>query len=264
LFFKILINYILGYVNIDVEGFYIERFMNICISKRVFLWNMNRKKSSIMSVSIGIQDFKNIKEITKKSGCKVKINEKRGLPFIFNRYKKRKIFLIMLLSICAIMYVLSNFIWNIEINGLNAISKEEIYESLGNSGLKIGVKKNSINTKEIVSNIRLEREDIAWLGIDINGTNAKVEIVEATKKPDIIEEDEYCNIIANKKGVITKINALNGTQMVNVRRVSYRRNSFNFRVDGRKIYRKKICAFCRRNRSQSMVYKNHKSATKRN
>lgn len=217
MFFKILINYILGYVNIEIEGFHIERFINICISKRIFLWNINRKKSSVMSVNIGIQDFKNIKEIVKKSGCKVKINEKQGLPFIFNRYKKRKIFLIILLIILAAAYILSNFIWNIDIEGLSKINENEIYKSLEDSGLKIGILKKNINTKEIVNNVRLEREDIAWIGIEIKGTNAKVEVVEATEKPEIIKEDEYCNIIANKKGIITKINALNGTPQVNVR-----------------------------------------------
>jgi len=237
LFFKILINYILGYVNIEVEGFYIERFINICISKRIFLWNTKRKKSSIMSVNIGIEDFKNIKEIAKKSQCKVKIKQKRGMPFLFNRYKKRKIFLIMLLFISMLMYILSNFIWNIEINGLENLNKEDIIESLEKNGLKVGSKKNNVIPKEIVNNIRLQREDIAWIGIEIKGTNAKVEIVEATEKPDIIKEDEYCNIIANKKGVITKINALNGTPIAQVRRFSNRRNCFNCRMDGRKIYR---------------------------
>jgi len=217
LFFKILINYILGYVNIEVEGFYIERFMNICISKRIFLWNICREKSSVMTVNIGIEDFKTIREIAKKSKCKIKINEKKGLPFIFNRYKKRKIFLIFVLLILAIIYILSNFIWNIEISGLNKISKEDIYICLENSGLKIGAKKNNLDTKEIINNIRLKREDIAWIGIDVQGTNAKVSIVEATEKPDIINEDDYCNIIANKKGIITKINALNGTPIAKVR-----------------------------------------------
>jgi len=143
----------------------------------------------------------------------------------------------MLLFISMLMYILSNFIWNIEINGLENLNKEDIIESLEKNGLKVGSKKNNVIPKEIVNNIRLQREDIAWIGIEIKGTNAKVEIVEATEKPDIIKEDEYCNIIANKKGVITKINALNGTPIAQVRRFSNRRNCFNCRMDGRKIYR---------------------------
>ena len=48
MFLKILLNYILGYVNIKVEGFFIERFINICISKKILLWNIKREKSTIL------------------------------------------------------------------------------------------------------------------------------------------------------------------------------------------------------------------------
>lgn len=262
MFLKILINYILGYVNIEVEGFYLERFINICISKRIFLWNINREKSSIMSVNIGIQDVKNIKEILRKSGCKFRIKQKKGIPFIFNRYKKRKVFLIIFCVVLIAMYTLSNFIWNIEIVGLERIEEKDVYQILGNNGLKIGSIKKNIDTKEIVNDIRMKREDIAWVGINIKGTNAKVEIVESTPKPEIINEDEYCNIVSNKKGVITKINALNGTAQVKVRGFCIRRDCFNCWLDGRKIYRKKICTFNRGNRSKSMVYQNHKKVIK--
>lgn len=51
-------------------------------------------------------------------------------------------------------------------------------------------------------------------GIHIRGTNAIIEIVEADKKPDIVNEDEYCNIVTDKEGIITKINVQNGTALV--------------------------------------------------
>ena len=34
------------------------------------------------------------------------------------------------------------------------------------------------------------------------------------KKPEIVDEDEYCNIVATKDGVVTKIMAQNGTPLV--------------------------------------------------
>ena len=62
--------------------------------------------------------------------------------------------------------------------------------------------------------MRLERSDLAWIGVEIKGTNAVVKVVEADKKPDIIKEDEYCNIVATKPGIIAKIDAANGTPLV--------------------------------------------------
>ena len=57
---KILINYVLGFVDIVVEGYYIERFINICASKSIFLWNLKREKGVKLYLSIGVNDFKNI------------------------------------------------------------------------------------------------------------------------------------------------------------------------------------------------------------
>lgn len=214
MFFKILINYILGYVNISVEGYFIERFINICISKNILLWNLKRRKSSFLYVNVGMRDFKRLKQIAKKTKCRIKIEAKKGLPFILHRYKKRKIFLVLLLVILISIFTISNFIWNIEIKGNETIQSSEILEALSNNGASLGKLKQKIDTKQIINNLRLQRDDIAWVGIKINGTNLIVEIVEAQKKPDIINEEEYCNIVSDKAGVVTKVNAVNGTSLV--------------------------------------------------
>ena len=214
MFLKILLNHILGYVNIKVEGFFIERFINICISKKILLWNIKRKKSTIMYANIGINDYKKIKPIAKKTKSRISIQNKKGLPFVVHKYRKRKIFVGLLAIIFIALFVMSKFIWNIEIKGNNQISKAEILEELNKQGLKIGAYKGKINSNSIINRVRLDRDDIAWMGIDLEGTNAIVEIKETSKAPEIINENEYCNIVSNKEGMITKINAQNGTAVV--------------------------------------------------
>ena len=216
MFIKILLNYILGYVRITVEGYYIERFINICRNNKIMIWNLKRDKSVRLNLNIGIKDFKEIKKIAKKTKCKVKIVKKKGLPFLFNRYKKRKIFFGFLLLILVLIGISSNFIWNIEIKIENAEQLDNIYEDITSAGLETGKMKNKINTKEIINQIRLKRNDIAWMGIELKGTNAIVKLVKAERKPDIVDEEDYCNIVSDKVGVITKINAKNGTLAVNV------------------------------------------------
>lgn len=211
---KILINYIVGYVNISVEGYFIERFMNICISKKILLWNIKREKSTFLYANVGIKDFKKLKEIARKTKCKISIKEKKGLPFILNKHRKRKIFIILLVVFFITLFVLSNFIWNIEIVGAENISKEEILEILKENGLSTGMLKNKVDTQKIINSIRLNRDDIAWVGIGITGTNATVKIVEADLKPEIIDENDYCNIVSEKEGLIVKVTAKNGTSLV--------------------------------------------------
>lgn len=214
MYIQILQNYILGYVRIQIEGYFIERLINLCMKKGILLWNSKRRKATLLEANIAIKDFKRITEIVKQSKCKVKIKQKKGLPFIFNKYKKRKIFFLFLCLIVIAILSLSNFVWNIDITGNQTISKEELMQTLKEEGLSIGTLKNKIDTKKIVSKMRLNRNDLAWIGIEIEGTNAVVKIVEADKKPEIIEEDEYCNIVATKPAMIVKVNAINGTPLV--------------------------------------------------
>ena len=211
---KIILNYLFGYLNITVEGFFTERFINICSNKKIFLWNLKKKNSSMLNANISINDFRKIKEVSKKTKCKVRINKKRGFPFVFEKYKKRKLFLILILFFIIIMIISSMYVWNIEIIGAEDINKEELISSLKEKGLDTGKLKSKINTKNIISNIRLERNDISWIEINLKGTNAIVSIVKAESVPNIINDNEYCDIISNKRGMIEKITAEKGTILV--------------------------------------------------
>lgn len=211
---QIVRNYVLGYIRITVEGYFIERFINLCLKKGILLWNNKRKKSTLLEVNVSIKDFREVVQIAKKSQCKVKIKQKKGLPFLFHKYRKRKVFALFLGIILLMILALSNFVWNIEIQGNETIEKQELLQTLKEEGLTIGTLKSKIDTKMMISKMRLNRNDLAWVGIELKGTNAIVKIVEADKKPDIIEEEDYCNIVAVKPGMIMKVNALNGTPLV--------------------------------------------------
>ena len=210
MFVQPILNYFTGYVKIKVEGLFLERFINICVSKKILLMDIKREKSTIMYANVGIADYKKLKQVARKTKSKIKIQRKKGLPFTIKKYRKRKIFGILFVVIS------SNYIWNIEISGNVKITNQEILQSLEGSGLKVGLSKNDIDINAVISKIRLDREDIAWIGITVKGTNAIVKIKEAAKAPEVIDENKFCNIVANKTGMITKINVQNGTANVKV------------------------------------------------
>ena len=213
---KKIINYISGYLRIVVEGYYIERFINICRNRNYMMWNIKKVNDINIALNIEIKHFREICKIAQKTQCKIRIKAKRGLPFLLNKYKKRKLFALFLILVLAIIFFSSHFVWNIEIIEENGLAIENIMEDVQEAGLKIGTLKNDIDTKEIINKVRLERDDIAWMGIELKGTNAIVRLVKADEKPEIVDEDEYCNIVSNKNGVITKINAQDGTANVKV------------------------------------------------
>ncbi len=213
---KVILSYIIGYVKVKVEGYYIERFINICTNNKIVIWNLKRDKNVNLYLNVRTKDFKYMVDAAKKTKCKIKILKKKGLPFVMHRYKKRKLFAALLIMLIVLIAISSNFIWNIEIREESGNEIIGLTQNLQECGLKTGMLKSKVNTKEIINSIRLKRQDIAWMGIELKGTNAIVKIVKSDKKPEIIDENEYCSIVSDKVGIVTKISAQNGTAQVKV------------------------------------------------
>lgn len=180
--FKILYLYFLGYVDIKVRGFFVERFINMCFAKSVFLWKTNRVSSGEIITRISVKDFKKIHKIANATKCRIEISSKKGIPFLLHRYKRRKIFAITFLVIAILIFALTRVVWNIEINCDGDIDKNEILNILSESGIEEGKLISSINTEKAVNDICRKSEKISWCGIKIDGTKVIVNLEMATLK----------------------------------------------------------------------------------
>ena len=214
MFFKIIIMKITGMVKIKVEGFFIERFLNLCKNENIIFKSLEKKDSSFITFEIMKSDFRKLKVIARKTGCKVKIEKKTGIPFIINRYKKRKVFAVAVSVIAFFIIGLSNFIWEVEIDGLQNIGEEDFMNYIEEKGIKVGCFKPYINIEQIENEIKIQREDIAWIGIEFYGTKAKVSIKESIKIPEIINKEEIVDVVSNYDAKIEKIIVRDGTARV--------------------------------------------------
>ena len=203
---------IVGVLNIQIEGFFTERFINLCKINNIKIWNIRNIVKGVVRFEISITDFKKLRKVAKKTKCKVVIKDKKGLYFTLFKYRKRKILFLLLILAFVTAIVLSTFIWTIEIEGNENLKEKDIYKALQESGLYIGKNKNFLDKKEVTNLLRLNTSEISWAGIDINGTKATVKIVEKTRLLDKnVQNTEIGDIVATKSGIISKIVAENGT-----------------------------------------------------
>ena len=107
---------------------------------------------------------------------------------------------------------MSSFIWGIEISGIEI--DENTVHNLYENGLKIGMLKNMVDVDAVRSKMMTNMPEIAWIGINIIGSKAEVEIKERIQKPDIVEKDKPYNIKAKCDGVITRIEVKQGMPLV--------------------------------------------------
>ncbi len=207
-------NYMRGYVIILCEGYYLGKFINICIHRKISLYDIKSQNKYSMTLKVSAKEFKLLRPIVKKSKCKVKVLGKKGFPFFINRYKKRKSFIVgAFIFICAI-YVMASFIWSVDVTGNKNISSQIILEKLALNGVNTGVLKFGIDPDKVAKQMILEVKELAWIGIDVKGTKVKVRVKERVKPPEMISKDIPCNIVAAKDGVIKSIFTKVGQQLV--------------------------------------------------
>ena len=202
--------YVKAIVEVEAEGFFVERLINLCRLNNIKVWNIKYINEGRIRFCISPKDFKRIKPYVKKSKCKVKIKDKKGIYFNMFRYRKRKIVIYLILSVLLISFAMSNFIWNINISGNEKVDTKRVEELLKSQGIHKGKFKLILSKGKIADYIRANLYEASWVGVEIEGTTLNITIKE---KIISNEEDKTTpgNIVATKSAVISKIIAENGT-----------------------------------------------------
>ncbi len=216
--FLTLWNFIRGYVIIDIKGFSSARFLNLAVHKNIYIWNIHPSKNAIRA-NVSLKAFRMLKPCAKKTNCRIKIVEKRGVPFWLFKHKKRKAFVLGILIFIFAIYTMSSFIWLIEIEGNNRIDTEKIMKFCEERNLKIGSSKLSIDTKALEKEFKNSFTDISWISINIKGTKAVIRLTETLPPITVSEDKTPCNIVASADGIITEISTKKGTPLVKAKDV---------------------------------------------
>lgn len=198
---------------IEVVGFSVERFLNLAVHRGIYIWDIERKANKLM-MKVGAQGYKMLKPCARKTGCRMKIKRKIGLPFIRYRYRKRKMIPVGILIFIILIYTMSSFVWLVEIEGNEKVISQEVVEKLLENGYKVGGLKYKMNLRAAEKLLMNDFPDILWTGISFEGTKLVVEITETVPEPKLVDYSSPSNIIANSDALILEIVTRKGTPKV--------------------------------------------------
>ncbi len=126
-----------GYVLIRVEGYFIERFINLIMNNDIEIWDIVQENVGVITAKIYARDFRRVKNICKTAKCKVKIANKSGVPFTLQKYRHRKLFALLIAIVSTTITILNLFVWKVEIIGDFTFSIEEIRKDLEEEKIKV-------------------------------------------------------------------------------------------------------------------------------
>nr|WP_300834817.1 sporulation protein YqfD [uncultured Acetatifactor sp.] len=171
------LKYMKGYLRVRVWGFSPERFMNLCSNKGILLWDIVRE-GDVYYMNITLKGFWEIRPIAKKTGARVAILERYGLPFFLPRLLKRKMFVLGLVLAVVFWTVSSLFIWDIKLNGNYQITDDVFQDFLKENQVRIGMRRDELDIQELEKQIRRQFPQITWASARLDGTKLLIDIKE--------------------------------------------------------------------------------------
>ena len=209
-----MISFIRGYYTVTVEGLDTESFLNYLIRNKIYVYNVNRIEKSKIQFNIDRNNYKKLKKIHRSNKFKIKVKKQTGIPFIAKRiYTYRGMVICAIISLIILMST-SQFVTDVYITAPEGIDKTALKKELYIQGVKPGVYKKSIDRKIVRENIMGKFKQIAYVSINVKGTNIFVNITKKDESQNSDENSNYCNIIAQKDGIIEKIVPRSGEAIV--------------------------------------------------
>lgn len=211
------IQYIRGYVVIKVWGYSVERLLNLCGNHDILVWEIE-DHGDYHTMHVSIDGFFALKPLLKKTGTRVAVLHRCGVPFFMSKMLARKIFVAGLFCCILFWTLTSRFIWDIRIEGNYALTEDVLLDYLQELGIHTAMKKSELEIEPLEQALREDYDLITWTSARLKGTTLIICIKENEMPAYDMEaqdkEEQGIDLIAAKDGVVTYIITRKGVPLV--------------------------------------------------
>lgn len=205
-----------GYLKLTVRGEHVEEFINALAEAGTPIWDVRPTGAHSAEFKLLLNDFKGLRPLLKRTGCRTRIQERHGLPFRALRLLKRKVFVGGIVMFFAILLALSSMVWNVSVEGNEKVASEDVLEAAKQEGLypyQWIFRLKSLD--KLSTNLSTRLPGTSWVGVERDGTSVRIQIVEASvpKKPDLLSPR---HLVSTSDAVVTHIYAEKGVPKVQI------------------------------------------------
>lgn len=208
--------FLTGYVTVAVRGNNLEHFFEQCANEAMVIWNIKRINPDVCEGNIKLRDVPLAKKISERLHIELEFKAKKGMPFLFRLFLRRKEILTAILFSILFIFILSNIVWSVEVSGVSTEIEQKINEQLKKYGVHPGSWSFTLDPPSIIQkNLTSDIPELLWIGVERKGTTYKLEGVERT----IVTKDEPLaprHLFATKNAVIQNMFVKTGLSKVKV------------------------------------------------
>ena len=202
-----------GEAYVELLGGGTDRLLNACAEAALPLWDVSFLNGACLRARLREQDIPRLEKIAALCQC-----EMRTLRLYGGGSAKRvraRARLAVFAAVCALLLAISSlFIWDIEVEGNERLSKGEILRALSDCGVSEGCFWPAADAERVRGEMLLRCGDLAWMTLNVRGSRATVLVLEREEKPEIYDEKAAADLVASRDGVVRGLNVKNGRALV--------------------------------------------------
>lgn len=142
----------------------------------------------------------------------------RGLPCLLKQMTKRAGLIVGAVLALALIVLSGLFVWDVQVSGTETLTEETVIEELRKCGFGVGSYLPNLHIREIENRVLMASERIGWLSINIDGTVARVQIIEhiegQNEGENVSLNKRPANLVATKDGQIEYLELYRGNAVV--------------------------------------------------
>ncbi|MRX71308.1 sporulation protein YqfD [Bacillus lacus] len=209
-------NFFFGSVSVHVSGIGIERLLNDSLRNSISVWSVKRHGDDTVSFFIKLKDVHAFRRIIRGHECTCRFQQRKGFPFLLKKTGRNSGFAIGFAAFLCLIFLLSNMVWGIKIEGAVPETEHRIQKELKAMDIKPGKLQFLVkNPDEIQKQLTDRIGQITWVGVELRGTTYHLKVVEKNQ-PQQEKPLGPRNIVAKKKAVITRMFVEEGKPLVNI------------------------------------------------
>lgn len=180
-----LLSSIKGIVTIIVSGENQSQFINEMTKEGIVAWDLKPLADGGLRLKVSVPHFFLLRPVLKRTGCRLNIQKRSGLPFALFRLWKRKGFMIGFVLFASLIIGLTSIVWDVEVQGNHKIAEEDILRAAQEEGLHRYQWIYNLNSQDkLAETLTRKLPNTSWVGISRIGTKYVIEVVEASQPKD--------------------------------------------------------------------------------
>lgn len=229
-----------GEITIEISALKPERILNALWNRDIYTERVVKLNLTTIRFIIQYSDYRETIEVIKRLKGKFKVVDKSGGILLFILLKRRISLVIGGILFFIIIYIMSNFIWSIQIETKNNLSPFEIRQQLNQIGIKPGLKKSDINVYDIERKMENLNDQIMWIRTRIEGSTLKLVIEEKINPPAAEEVENSNEVVAKMDGEIERVYTYSGNAAVKPGDIVKKGDTLILGIQGREGFEREV------------------------